>query len=359
MNRAKYAFLMLSMSLEEAKALLGFSPSDAPTKSEINQAWKRRIFERHPDRGGDNSAAVELNVARDILEGRRKPTYNRGPSVESAPPQPKWTPPKETGTSFDQAKSKAGIPSNVDWYFVTTSQRGKGWYGDESSASDTAWAAYGRTDSHHVFVGVRNTTRKDYFIGGSYNEDNWTIKSNAIAIRDMAKEGASPSWLYGNVVKILKSVGFAGRFNSKVIDAGPWKFDDRLPSGSATSIKHWLVARGEVESSDPSVAGRKHVVEIVYNRASGFGDENAGVTLKLNGRNYDLSDGDYAKFLRLSVNGRRALRAIFGEYYYDGSKKVLTRSKHGKLLLKWFSENMTSLPSDAQEVLAQASAQMK
>ena len=366
--------------MSEAKELLGFDETDNPTKSEVSRAWKKKIFEFHPDRGGDHSAAVEINAARDILEGKARPTYERGSPRPS--PAPKYEPPRKSGTTFDEAVSKAGIPHGTEWHFATESQRGKGWSGDESSMSDRAWVAYGRTESKHVFVGVRHYTRQDYYVGGIENRDEWTIKSEETPLRDLAKE-VNPRFLYGNVVKTLKRVGFGGRFNSKVIDSPGKSGTDWLssaPRGSATSIKHWLVNSGQLAGDDPSVVGRKQTVQIIQNTTRAYGGEvkpgyypeaparwntHNGeymgeyykITLRSNGKDFLMSEDDFLKFSRLKLGGKRVLDVIFGRYSYDESKKMLTRIRAGKVILAWMSENL-HLPSQATEALAAAAAQM-
>lgn len=59
------------MTLEEATDVLGFPPGYAPSDSEIAKAWKAKAREHHPDLGGDPQAMVEVNVAKEVLEGKR------------------------------------------------------------------------------------------------------------------------------------------------------------------------------------------------------------------------------------------------------------------------------------------------
>lgn len=71
--RSKYARLVQSMSLDEAKRVLGLPVYGTPSADEISKAYKSLALENHPDRGGDASRMVEINVARDVL-------LNAGPS---------------------------------------------------------------------------------------------------------------------------------------------------------------------------------------------------------------------------------------------------------------------------------------
>ena len=371
------AFLMLAMSTDEAKALLGFYPADNPSDAEINSAWRQKAFEFHPDRGGDPQRMVELNVAKDVLQGKQRPTYDRRPTSDpptswggghSTPPPPK--PPIEV--SFDEAKAKAGVPSDVDWVFVTPSQRNGGYSSDEFFRSDWSFAAYGRTSSHHVFVGTRHQVYQQNFVGGGPKEDIWDMKVQTYPIR--GDEGREPAWLYGKVVAALKSVDSPGRFNSKVIDARGWHFSRRLPTGAEVSIKHLLVETGAVGDDDPRVQGRKHVVEMEYRKT--FSDrgepgiypiehgsggfkyvEHEGINVIVNGKVHTLDMEDVKKVMFSRVGGKRLIDLVFGANYYSASKKNVTRMRGGKQLIAWMAENLTSLPEQARATMRAASTQ--
>lgn len=75
--RELYARLFLSMSMAEAKELLGFPPSATPNEAEVRKALRIKSFEVHPDRGGDPRKMVELSVAADILQGKRTDDLTR------------------------------------------------------------------------------------------------------------------------------------------------------------------------------------------------------------------------------------------------------------------------------------------
>jgi hypothetical protein len=58
------------MSLEEARAILGVGPAAAP--AEIRAAYARLMCAVHPDKGGTQGLAAQLNAARDrLLKGGR------------------------------------------------------------------------------------------------------------------------------------------------------------------------------------------------------------------------------------------------------------------------------------------------
>lgn len=69
--RALYARLFVSMSMEEARMTLGFPPAYVPSPDEVNKAYRKKSIENHPDRGGSHEAMVAVNVAKEILEGKR------------------------------------------------------------------------------------------------------------------------------------------------------------------------------------------------------------------------------------------------------------------------------------------------
>lgn len=58
-----------AMPVEQARSLLGLGP-DA-TAAEVNAAWRRLMARAHPDQGGTEGLAAQLNAARDALLKRR------------------------------------------------------------------------------------------------------------------------------------------------------------------------------------------------------------------------------------------------------------------------------------------------
>lgn len=144
--------LRIAMSVPEAKETLGFKPSDDPTPDEIAKAYKNLAFKHHPDRGGDPSKMVELNVAKDVLEGKQRATSPTGPTTTyqtQTYTTQKREPPKPIHVSFQEAAQKANVPTGVEWKFKTDS--GYGGYGDRSV---TGYVVYGKGDNAHVFVAV-------------------------------------------------------------------------------------------------------------------------------------------------------------------------------------------------------------
>lgn len=396
-ERILIAKLKLAMSVQEAAAVLGIDPNASP--EEIAKAYKKKVFENHPDRGGDPAKMVEVNVAKEVLEGKRSPSYDRRGPADSpewgdirdqayrnwTPPPPK---PREVIT-FDEAKAKASIPTNVEWLFCTDTQRGRSNYsGDESSHYQRAWVLYGRTADNHVFVGIENDEYSGLMGANDKGHDKWFMRSYEFPLT----EKATPSWLYGKVAKALTDLKwFEGRFNSKVVEIKgkiPGVLTEEmltkaLRNAHPVSIKNILVNLGEVADDDPSVANRKVTVELRVDQDYGFNDAppkpgyhpepptkantwdgkyhgyHYKVTLVVNGRDYDLNAEDTTTFFKMKVNGKRMLEAILGDYGSRGGKKVLTRMPKGKIILQGFAEHLTGLPQPARDLLTRAAEQMK
>jgi DnaJ-domain-containing protein 1 len=53
------------MSLDQARSILGVGPRAAP--AEIESAYRRLMLRAHPDQGGSDGLAAQLNAARDRL----------------------------------------------------------------------------------------------------------------------------------------------------------------------------------------------------------------------------------------------------------------------------------------------------
>ncbi len=54
-----------NFELDRARSLLGIA--EGADQATINAAWRSRLTEHHPDRGGDEELARQINRARDIL----------------------------------------------------------------------------------------------------------------------------------------------------------------------------------------------------------------------------------------------------------------------------------------------------
>lgn len=378
-----------NMSYEEALNILGFPPGSNPSGLEISRAYKGLVVKNHPDLGGSHEKMVELNIAKEILDGKQRPTYERAdpePYSHWQPrPEPR-TPAKKVEITFDQAKSKAGIPGNVEWLFMTSTQRARDNYsGDESSKYDRAWVLYGRTADNHVFLGIENTEYSGLQGANDAGYDKWAMRVNEIPLS--AK--VTPSWLHTNISRMIAGMEwFNGQFNSKVVDIkGTSTLTERelreLGGKPATSIKNLLVNLGEVSGDDPSVANRKIAVELKVEQdyafegrppKAGFYPEPPSksntwdgkyhgdyykVILNIGGKDYPLDEQDTTKLLGLRMGSQSLLRAVFGENWSRGGKKVLTRMPKGKVILTGLLGFLKGLSGPAMELLQRAADQMK
>ena len=79
------ALLRLAMSMDEARETLGFPAGYSPSPDEINKAYRRKAIENHPDRGGSHAKMVEVNIAKEILEGKRHDRFRPAPKPEKNP----------------------------------------------------------------------------------------------------------------------------------------------------------------------------------------------------------------------------------------------------------------------------------
>lgn len=377
-----------NMSYEDALKTLGFGPNDHPNDLEVTKAYKSKALKAHPDAGGSHESMVELNIAKEILDGKTRPTYQRAPAEEYAyTPYKRPEPPKKDEVTFEQAKSKAGLPSSVEWVFMTDTQRASNNYsGDESSKSDNAWVVYGRTASSHVFVGVEHSYYSGLAGANDGGYDYWSIRSNEYSLDTKI----TPTWLSGCISKAISEMKwFGGRFNNKVFEVkgkDPLKNAGSLNaatlSGRSTSLKNILVNMGEVSGDDPSVANRKIPVELKVEQDYGFDSKvKPGfypepatssntwdgkyhgyyykIELNIAGRDYALDETDTKKLLGLKLGGKRLLSVILGDYWDRGGKKVITRMPKGKVLLQGFLEYLKGLPAPAVELLQRAMEQMK
>jgi len=378
------------MSWSQALETLGFSEGSLPTDDEVRHAQRKRLVEiGYKGLGGDKDPkeATEVNVAADILLKRR----DADRSTIKDPEEPTWNPTysrpepqKKKEVTFEEAKAKASVPSGVEWLFVTSVQKGEGSYsGDESSQRKDGWVAVGKTDQKFVFVGVEHSAYSAYYIGGGPEHDIYKIRTYEYA----KPNNLSPSWLVGNIVKALHDMDINVHFNHKVCDARGREFSQKMPAtgGAELSTKHMMVELGMVDEDDPSVANRKHVVEMKVELDHRFGGDTAKpgffpapapsnmywdgayhgdyykITLILNGKDYDLSESDWNTFYRLKIGGKRLLDAIFGDRVYGGSKKNITRMPKAKstVILGGLVERLKDLPPAAMAVLAKAAEQVK
>ena len=336
------------MSTDEAARILGVSSSATP--EEIQKAYKAKVFENHPDRGGDPEKMVEVNVAKDVLDGKRSPSYS-APSDSgygdsgygyNAPKQPKPDPVRVT---FEEAMGEANVPTGVDWKLV-----GAPAYGGYGDTSISGCVVYGQKGTQHIFVSLYHKQSKNAFTGEDL--DTWTA---SVVDEPLSKPADK---LVPAIFKRLYSEfeGTKKGFSGKVALAND------LPR--ITEAIMWFKGRDmaiadaidQLGGATAPAAGKKlSVVMQLVSIGTGYPQEE-GITLIINGREYPL-DKASAEFV---IKKTKILPSVFGAYFYfDSSKKDLTRAKSGKAVLKFLAEKLDREPQALRDLLMAASDQMK
>jgi hypothetical protein len=250
--RYLYARLFQAMSLDYAKVVLGLPPGSWPSEAEVMKAWRQKAFENHPDRGGDLTKMVEVNVAKDVLLGKQRPTADRPPSPQPPPPPPaETTGPDEKPLfnehSFEEAAKKANAPiSNVYWQWVTEYQN----FEPESfevrrlGALDTGWVAYGQHENgDHVFLPIG--TGMFHQLDPDELETWWVGKpvpvSRKVPTPRAVSEGMTKAvGQIKGLTKTNKIYVISDNIGRRYLA----QKDIEQPKGSATTIQKWLEVTG-------------------------------------------------------------------------------------------------------------------
>jgi len=344
--------LRIAMSVPEAKDALGFKPSDDPTPEEIAKAYKNLAFKHHPDRGGDPSKMVELNVAKDVLEGKQRPQQTSGPSTYQ--PQTYTTqrpdPPKPEHVSFEEAMRSSGVPTGVEWKFKT--QAG---YGRVSNGSESGQVIYGRTRNEHVFVAVYHySDRGNMFRPLDIDKYEMAVKKAPLtqALSSVAPKIIRQLWsTFGSSVR---------KYNAKVeLLKDGWKLTDLQKfshGGRVISFKDAMQQMGE--SVPEKWKGKINITLELGDEVKSIGKYGhpQRPTLVVNGKEYVLGDRATEMADKINLYG-----LIWGKaYYYRGSRKVLTkmRGANKKKTLTFFRDICTKAgePRELIEALEAALA---
>lgn len=257
----RYARMVQAMSVQEAKAILGLPSSYTP--EEFAKAFRKKVMENHPDRGGSTEAMVQVNVAKDVLEGKRRPTFQ---SPQSQPkPQPEAKPTHKVvetikGRTFDEAVD--GSMAMVDWK-VASASRGGDWYYKYllGQAQDGKWVVLcirkeeGRDEVLERFPDGSTERRR--------HEETWaaeakkfpatskTLLKSVVAqfklfASDLEKRRVPPKFLaWPEGVKLSKST-----------------LDRVQVQASGVALKDAMLSAGVFGADDAEVAGRRTQVEI-------------------------------------------------------------------------------------------------
>lgn len=268
----RYARLLWAMSMGEAMAVLGFPPGSSPSPEEIAKAYKRKAIENHPDRGGSHEKMVEVNVAKDVLD--KKTPAGRAPEKDySYKKPPRWQDDPETvhmkGQDFDKAMSSSGVPAGVEWKFVSIPE----WYWEQSYyPGHRIWTLYGQTDQKHVFLAIKERGESNGVIPTdmgrkTHVEEDWQTSEVDVPIaQNIAKlapkylKMVGTAWVDAKPKPPRKFIAWPGGKPTKAII-------EKIPRSGGAALKDILVGTGLLNDEDPSVVGRKSVVELYTKRS--------------------------------------------------------------------------------------------
>mgnify|MGYP000096829110 FL=1 len=359
------SLLRKAMSVEQAKQILGFDPGHTPTHEEVAKAYKNLAFKNHPDRGGDPKKMVEINVAKDILEGKRvdRDLPGPGPSYTTTTTY-KRTEIKDDVITFEEAMAKAGVPhSGVEWKFVTKSGSSK-----THNPSTSGFVVYGKSDTAHIFVAVSHynyypnelgdrMVREDFF---HMNVQHFPLSQPLVTlapkvIRQMYANFEYGAYAYSAKVALLPA-GIT--FTRKLYSTMSWRW---------VQFKDAMGIMGEISNEHPWVKGRKVTCECM-------------ITGEIAGEQYMSSDGEMRSFhtpvVALIFNGREfqlkpesvkamqeyrpgIMNKIFGQYQDRGAKKSLSRKSDGKQIMQWMVDNFKTEPPEVIDLLKAAIGSLK
>lgn len=375
----RYARLFSAMSLQEAKSILGFPASASPTPDEVAKAYKRKAIENHPDRGGSHEKMVEVNVAKDILDGKQRPTgpaKGWRPSTPSRPTYEDYVKREEakkvrTGDDFHSAKTKA--PTNVQWKFRSVTMVGSAnefTKGQGINSYVAAWVCYGQTEGKHVFMLVEHAVPNPYT---DKMFDSWSMEVTDTypASQDIEKL----------VTKAVKALLTKGKLADKLKPATKYVAFDTLSEAELSkgrsggvALKDILIGTG---LSSGAASDRKVVVEIdgklnaermKKDKASGVNYRTAfdywrwyDFTLYVNGKGYLLSQDTMENLGKQGTSGGLFWMAVYSPVQYDYSRRrVLTKiPRYGSAILEMVESSLSGEPSELTVSLLKAIEDME
>jgi hypothetical protein len=207
---------------------------------------------------------------------------------------------------------------------------------------------YGKSEHHHIFVACESYTYESLY--ENVDHDLWWMKRYEFPLTQKVRDLAP---------KILRK-GFEdmphlkASYNAKIaaLHEGTHFIEKEIDSLSLhlvyVAFKDGMRLMGELEDNDPWVKDRKLTVTLDMHHKPGKLDEYQA-SLTINGKTYHLRDESVAK-MSDSTKGRPIFWSIFGDYYHQGGKKVLTKMQKGQQLLKWM---IKFLPAEPEELKAQ------
>ena len=358
---ARYARLLLAMSLDQAKSILGFPPNSAPSPLEITKAYRSLAFENHPDRGGNSEKMVEINVAKDVLEGK-----GRTWTPEPAPKYRREPPPKQEpdavleGQSFEQAWADNPPPADTEWKFVSTPE----WYFEKSYyPGHRVWTLYGRTDSKHIFCAIKERGESNGTIptdkGQTKILEDWQVSFMTAPIeQDLLKiapkylKSVSTGWADDVKPKAAKKfvVWPGGRPTDEILK--------KIPRSGGAALKDILIGTG---LGDESLAAKRKSVVEMYTKSNKHyrekirskKEQGKPVTnadqydffVRINGKEAQLSDDTVDNLVK------RFIPWVLNWEIAEGRTYTLSKMRGGRFkydasaAIQVLADNLTSEPS--------------
>jgi len=326
-ERLRMVRMRRAMSMNQAKEILGFPPTANPSKSEIEREYRKKALENHPDRGGDIEKMKMINVARDVLEGRQRPTPEQGPSSsqpysqpQPQPPRPRQ-PPQKKEVTWEQAYQavKGDIPAGTEWLFKT-----KDVYLDLGKRRAYGTVIFGRSANEYVFVGIES-----YSVDPTINEP---VQTDITTMKVLREPLSLPPARFANALNVLFSYmpNLNKKFNGKVkVYPKPFK-DFTLKNVDVFGLRDMrlqdaLVQLGIADISKVKKGKVNLVLEIERQGYTDFYD----AVLFVNAKPYVLST------ITRKDLGVKFWSKVFGEYYSQGGQKNLTRLRNRKPILEY------------------------
>lgn len=368
----RYARLVLAMSFDEAKQILGLPAYGMPSEADITKAWRTMAFQFHPDRGGDPAKMVQVNVAKDVLLGKQRPSFDPSWSKSPSPPPPArkpYSPPPprkldytKGGQTFQQAWSGNAPPADTEWKFCSVPGFARG---ETSREPDhKVYVLYGQTKSKHIFLALKHQGEgyEMQDADGKWYQvlEDWQVSwRDAPLNQPLAKiaqknlKSVATGWVDSIQVKApVKYYPFVEKPTPQTIKSVRW--------AGGYSLKDILVMQGLVSEDDPEVKGRKAVVELIpvqnqekvealraQGKRSWYKMDVTDFRIRINGKEVVLSD---ATFKNLERKG-----FILGTIGYDfdyGKVYTLSRQRGGKMFklnaaeaFKLLVDSLTSEPT--------------
>jgi hypothetical protein len=315
----RYARLLVSMSRDQAKEILGFPPRSNPSEEEIKKNYKMLALKNHPDRGGDLSKMVDINVAKDVLTGKQKETWeprrNPEPKPNRSSPRPEPEPEPEPeivvmkGQGFSAAWSSNTPPSNTEWKFVSTRTLA---FENSFGPFHHIWVLYGKTDTKHILCAIKRRGKTNDPIPTKLGkrtivEEDWQVSWISAPIKQILKYWApnaiisvATSWV--DIPKgFIPTTRHYIRWDS---DKAPTEgFIKKIPLSGGVSLRGIIdIIEGvPVENETPS-GGKKIIVEVFQRRnPEGKAGTQRDIFLRINGKEVQLEKETAKKLLDIFI----------------------------------------------------------